>query len=135
MQIRIARFKRSEYYINGGQNRNDRVSLTTIPSVIFHNLIAKSYANRGFVCGTPQNIVQKQLQSLVEDGTTLYSQLAGLFSTGKSFKSEAKLLDHDIWLNISAGIMNENQAIIVATGITKETFPYFIVIDIFGRYY
>lgn len=44
-------------------------------------------------------------------------KIHNLFATHKSFITEVKLFESDIWLNLSAGPMSTTTAIIVATGI------------------
>jgi hypothetical protein len=81
------------------------------------NLTPQIFANRNFTDNDDKYLVGKFLSKLVVEGNELTEKLGVLFETGKSFMLEVKLLEKDIWLNLSAGSMNESQAIIVATDI------------------
>ena len=63
-------------------------------------------------------LIGKYLYTMVVEGEELMHKIRVLFETNKPFTSyEVKLVERDTWLTLSAGPMNENLAIIVATGI------------------
>lgn len=73
---------------------------------------------------------------MIVEGKELRDNICSLFSSKKSFISEVKLVDSDIWLNLSAGPMSDDQAIIVATDI-QPIFLKAIVsvtVNIYYRY-
>jgi hypothetical protein len=59
---------------------------------------------------------------MVVEGPELMESLRILFETKKSFITDVKLVEKDVWLNLSAGPMNDNFATIVATGILLLLF-------------
>ena len=90
-------------------------------------------------------LMDKYLHTMVVEGSELMANLNTLFETKKSFKGisfflffytflkivlsfvilflilgcEVKLVEEDIWLDLSAGLINEHLAIVVATDIQK----------------
>jgi hypothetical protein len=68
---------------------------------------------------------------MVVEGSELAELLRVLFETKKSFITEVKLVEKDVWLNLSAGPMNDNLATIVATGILILFLLLFVVVAIY----
>ena len=73
-------------------------------------------------------LIGKYLYTMVVEGEELMHKIRVLFETNKPFTSyEVKLVERDTWLTLSAGPMNENLAIIVATGILSFSRLIFVL--------
>jgi hypothetical protein len=75
------------------------------------------FANRDLLGGDAKLLIGKYIYTAVLEGMELKELMNNLFTTKKSFSSEVKLVEQDIWLALNVGIINENLATIVATGI------------------
>lgn len=73
-------------------------------------------------------MVGKLLQSLV-DGSELTEKFYSLFENKSKFTAEIKLRNSNKWLNLSAGLMNDTIATVVATDI----FFLFLAFLLFGN--
>lgn len=89
-------------------------------------MISKRFANRHFTGDDGTRLVGKCLYTMVVEGAELMESLQNLFATKKSFIKDVKLLETDIWLNLSAGLINNNLATIVATDIHSISCTFFI---------
>ena len=67
----------------------------------------------------------------MQEGDELKERIQTLFNTTKSFRSEVKLVEQEIWLTLNVGIINDNLATIVATDIFFFAFIYYGVIEVF----
>lgn len=75
------------------------------------------YANRNFEEGDAAMLVGKYLQSMVVEGSEITEKIKILFEQKKNFRTDVKLVDSQIWLNLSVGPMNDYMATVVATDI------------------
>eukprot|EP00026_Physarum_polycephalum_P001583 Phypoly_transcript_01585.p1 GENE.Phypoly_transcript_01585~~Phypoly_transcript_01585.p1 ORF type:complete len:1072 (+),score=167.91 Phypoly_transcript_01585:208-3216(+) len=76
------------------------------------------FANRDLLGGDASLLIGKCLYTAVLEGPELKELIRMLFETKRSFSSEVKLVETDIWLTLNVGIINDNLATIVATDIT-----------------
>jgi hypothetical protein len=101
----------------------DRNGLVVYPRTLLARLFLPSsltprrFANRDLLGGDSKILIGKCIYTAVLEGPELKELINNLFKTTKSFCSEVKLVEQDIWLALNVGIINDNLATIVATGI------------------
>lgn len=87
--------------------------------IIIHlNLLI--YANRGFEDEDPSHLVGKKIQSLVVE--EIIDNIKLLFDKKKQYRTEAKLVNSKVWLNLSMGPINETTATVIATDIINNYY-------------